>query len=187
MYIASLIRVIDARPRTFDWDAIAVGWRRTPPADYIDFMQAVGPGKLGDYLSVKAPTGDLDAKRDLGSEQLAGVGLFAMSIETHDAQHDWGDPVVPKGEHIATATPRLLCWAASDDANRYCWDLADEAMPIYVYDRGFDEWNVYDLSFTEFVVGMIQDSIPNYAGDRIASELGWQIPVTYKVHKRDHW
>ncbi|MGH3351148.1 MAG: hypothetical protein ACRDPS_10825 [Nocardioides sp.] len=176
MDIASLIRVIDARPRTFDWDAIAEGWGRTPPADYIDFMHAVGPGNLGDYMSIKAPTADL------GDD-----GEFAMAIATQGAQLAWKSGNFPKAGRLADAEPRLLCWAVSDDANQYCWDLADDSMPIIVFDRGFLEWTAYDLSFTDFVVGMIQDSIPNYAGDQIASELGWQVPVTYKVHKRDHW
>lgn len=200
MDIAPLIRIVDARERTFDWSAIAAGWGVVPPEDYVQFMRDVGPGELGDYLSIMAPTADLDAMRGASSEalgdhlassaptaDLGDVGVFDMAIETRDAQHDWDDPATPRAQGIATASPRLLCWAVSNDANRYCFDLSDAALPIFVYDRGFDEWSAYDLSFTDFVVGMIQDSIPNYAGDRIASHLGWEVPVTYKVHKNDRW
>lgn len=187
MDIASLIRVVDARPRTFGWAAISEEWGRVPPVDYVDFMRDVGPGELGDYLSIMAPTADLEAMRDAGAETLGDVGVFDMAIETRDAQRDWDDPATPRAQWIATASPRLLCWAVSNDANRYCFDLSEAALPIFVYDRGFDEWTAYDLSFTDFVAGMIQDSIPDYAGDRIASHLGWQVPVTYKVHKRDRW
>ena len=200
MDIASLIRVVDARPRTFDWAAISEEWGRVPPVDYVDFMRDVGPGELGDYLSIMAPTADLEAMRDADAEtlgdhlasaaptaDLGDVGVFDMAIETRDAQHGWEIETVPKVGRLAGASPRLLCWAVSSDANQYCWDLADDSMPIIVFDRGFLEWTAYDLSFTDFVLGMIQDSIPGYAGDRIASHLGWQVPVTYKVHKRDRW
>ena len=102
MDIASLIRVVDARPRTFDWAAISEEWGRVPPVDYIDFMRDVGPGELGDYLSIMAPTADLEAMRDADAEtlgdhlasaaptaDLGDVGVFDMAIETRDAQHGW--------------------------------------------------------------------------------------------------
>lgn len=200
MDIAPLIRIVDARERTFDWAAIADGWGAVPPEDYVRFMRDIGPGELGDYFSIMAPTADLDAMRGVDAEtlgdhpansaatvDLGDVGVFDMAIETQDAQQTWETGMIPRKARLANAEPRLLCWAVSNDANQYCWDLADDSRPIVVFDRGFLEWNAYDLSFTDFLAGMIQDSIPNYAGDRIASHLGWEVPVTYKVHKNDRW
>lgn len=185
MDLTRLIRVESARDRVFDWPAIAQGWKADPPDDYVQFMSDIGPGLLGGYLDVMAPTADLDAGSGVDPGALAGMDVFAMAIETRDAQHDWDDPATPRADRIAAMTPRLLCWAVSTDSNRYCFDLSNAALPVFVYDRGFDEWSAYELSFTDFVAGLIQDSIPNYAGVRIASHLGWQIPVNYKVHKRD--
>ncbi|MFE7227928.1 hypothetical protein ACFU7D_24255 [Nocardioides sp. NPDC057577] len=185
MGLAQLIQVEDARERTFDWSTIAEGWRVHPPEDYVQFMREVGPGEFGGYLDVMAPTDNLDAGRGIDPGTLAGMDVFAMATETQDAQHDWDDPTIPRDYQIASMSTRLMCWAVSTDANRYCFDLSDSAWPIFVYDRGFDMWSAYDLSFTEFVAGLIQDSIPNYAGYRVASHLGWEIPVTYKVHERD--
>lgn len=187
MDLARLIRVEDSRERVFDWSAIAEGWRADPPLDYVQFMREVGPGELGEYLGVMAPAADLDAGQGIDPGSLAGMGVFAMAIETRDAQHDWDDPATPRDDQIASRSPRLLCWAVSADANRYCFDLSDSALPIFVYDRGLDEWSAYDLSFTDFVAGLIQGSIPTYADVGIASHLGWEIPVAYKVHRRDHW
>lgn len=150
-------------------------------------MRDVGAALLGKYLDVTAPSADLGAGRDVDPGAVAGMDVFSMVIETQDAQHDWDGPAIPRDDRIATASPRLLCWAVSTDANRYCFDLSDAALPMFVYDRGFDKWSSYDLSFTDFVVGLVQDSIPNYAGHRMASHLGWEVPVAYKVHKRDRW
>lgn len=196
MDLVPLVQPLNARSRYFDWDAIARGWGRRPPADYIAFMSDVGPGVLGDYLSIMAPASNLDTARDLRAEELGdlraagdesghpgAVKAFDMALETQAAEEAWRALQVTG----AVIKPRLVCWGISDDSNQYCWDVSVEDMPIVVFDRGYLEWSSYDLSFSEFVAGLIEDSISGYNGDPIASERGWQIPVAYKVHAKDVW
>lgn len=151
-----------------DWQSIESSWGTLPQAGYVEFMDRFGPGSIEDYLSILMPIPDVDN---------ASTGVMAQ--ETHDARRDWSDPQARFQPPLVRGDQRLLCWGVSDDANRYCWDLHNDTSKIYVYHRLPDVWNVYNVTFVEFISGLVHGAIEGYLDESIASYDGWTLPVVY--------
>ncbi|MFD7077077.1 SMI1/KNR4 family protein [Nocardioides sp. NPDC059952] len=151
-----------------DWDGLSRAWNAPIPSGYIQFMSWYGAGEFGDYMSILSPVRDLATDADYG-----------MAFETQNAQSDWEDEDREKFSSPPSTHPRLICWAVSSDANMYCWDLDDPGGPIYVYHRLGDVWNTYQLSISEFIAGLISESIPGYLDSGHAEVFDWEIPLRY--------
>ena len=177
LYADLIASEVSGPARECDWDLISAGWGMRVPADYIDFMQELGPGVLGGYLSIMAPSPDLEA-----------VDSSDMALETQDARVDWDDPDAPKSSRLAAATPVLICWGVSNDANRYCWDVSDGARSTYVHHRDADMWDAFPWSFSDFLSRLVGGNVEGGSFQLLASHyLGWRAPVSYVPHESPKW
>jgi hypothetical protein len=149
MSLEDLIEVGRLTPRDdpFDWDR---GERRLQiriPEDYRRLVDAGGSGLWFDYIRVFAPD-----ERYLSLNLLDSDGVFEDLLIFWEDNPDIRPADFPEGD------ARLIAWASTAGGEMLFWRIEPgahpDAYPIYVESADGDEWERFDMTTTDFLLGL---------------------------------
>lgn len=135
----------------YDWAQVEQVLQLQVPPDYQALVDAGGAGLWFDYIRVYAPGARYEDRNLLDS-----AGVF------EDLQIFWdNDFSTPPADLPAGA--RLIAWASTGAGEVLFWlvdpSAPDDAFPLYVQNADGDGWERFDLTTTDFLRGVQQDSV----------------------------
>lgn len=154
--MASLDELIDAGGlvppgEPFDWEQAEQALGRPLPQDYRALVDAGGAGLWFDYFRVYAP-GEQYEDRNL----LDSAGVF------EDLQIFWDNGFSNPPTDLP-AGARLIAWASTGAGETIFWQVEEgkpaDSYPIYVQDGDGDDWERFDMTTTDFLRGVQQNSV----------------------------
>ncbi|GLY70023.1 hypothetical protein Atai01_66420 [Amycolatopsis taiwanensis] len=135
-----------------DWDSIARSWGRPFPLDHRRFIEVYGAGAIEDFLVVVGPQPKVPFE---------DAGWNGMVHETGTAEGTWED--TRKSPELEGASPYLITWGVSSNADIFCWDATGEdpsSWPVLVFDRGDSMFSRYDCGMVEFLTRTLRGDFP---------------------------
>jgi hypothetical protein len=135
----------------FDWGLAERTLEMQIPADYRRLVDAGGAGLWFDYLRTYAPTGRYPARN-----------LLESGGEFEDLRFLWSEDISQPPSDLADDV-RLIPWASTGNGEKLYWRVQDEtpadAYPVYIEDADGDRWERFDLTATEFLLGIARGDV----------------------------
>ncbi|WP_454855210.1 hypothetical protein [Promicromonospora soli] len=135
----------------FDWGLAERTLEMRIPADYRGLLDAGGAGLWFDYLRTYAPTGRYPARN-----------LLESGGEFEDLRFLWSEDISQPPSDLADDA-RLIPWASTANGERVYWRVLGEtpadAYPVYVENADGDLWERFDLTATEFLLGLARGDV----------------------------
>ncbi|MFD2795706.1 hypothetical protein ACFS27_19250 [Promicromonospora vindobonensis] len=135
----------------FDWAGAERQIEAPIPVDYQKLIDAGGDGVWFDYIRLYAP----DARYQ-DQNLLKAPGVF------NELQAFWEDGDTEPPEDWVD-DDRLVVWAGTGNGERLYWrqspNVSAEQFPVYVADADGDRWERFDMSATDFLVGVLTGEV----------------------------
>ena len=125
-----------------DWTAVEAGWGKAFPSDYKKFISIYGMGDIEDCIAILCPD-------ELLPYEAPKPGMFEETENARGILEEFGT----SGASIESPA-EIIAWGGDPVADMLCWlcrgDNPDE-WPTLVWNRGRDEWVVYECGMVEFL------------------------------------
>lgn len=163
---------LTAAPRPFDWEDAEERLGMTLPTDYRELVDAGGAGLWFNDLRLYSP-GDPVEFRDL----MESNGVF------EDLLLFWEDDPELRPADLSDDA-RLVAWASTSHGETLFWrvdtDCTPGAYPIYIENGDGTEWERFDMSTTDFLLGILRGDVTS----RFFSDLFMHTDQVFRPYTR---
>ncbi|MFJ2779596.1 SMI1/KNR4 family protein [Kitasatospora sp. NPDC087315] len=156
--LSVMLGMSDAQGDVIDWDELARTTGLRLPADYRDFVVVYGGGELNEYLAFRTPP----ANGSPSGRLLEGLDFDPREEPQSDSE----------GRSQVLSEARILPFATTINGDMAFWicDSTDpEGWEVVVFKRqpryGTDPWTRFEMGFGEFLVGLLDGTVPNPFSD----------------------
>lgn len=153
MSVQSLIEAahLTAAPQPFDWEQAEEHLGMRLPTDYRELVNAGGAGLWFNDLRLYSP-GDSVKFRDL----MESNGVFEDLLFFWEEDPEFRPTDLPDDA-------QLIAWASTGHGERLFWrvdaDSPSAAYPIYIENGDGTEWERFDMSTTDFLLGVLRGDV----------------------------
>ncbi|MFC8797209.1 hypothetical protein ACFT2C_05725 [Promicromonospora sp. NPDC057138] len=139
------------RAEAFDWDLAERTLGIEIPPDYRTLLDAGGAGLWFRYIRLYAP-----------AERYTERNLLESSGEFDDLKFSWEEGYSDPPDDLSNDA-RLIPWASTTTGENLYWrtdaDAPADTYPIYLESADGDEWERFDMSVTDLLVGILRGDV----------------------------
>ena len=152
--VRDLLALLGNPPRPdhrIDWDAVEATLGLALPEDYKEFIEAIGPGGIGDEIVLTCPDADNPNLNFLVyNDDMTGAFRTLLAREPIDLPY----PFYPDKDG-------LVAWAYTANGHVFYWSTAGPASDwaVVVGEARGPDWYQFDGGTAEFLLGLLGGTI----------------------------